>query len=129
MYRRRWSNRLVTYTTLFRSAADTPAPGGQQPAGIGHRSRRSTDGRGCEASPGCGLRRYIACRQRAVAARVAGGRDRKSTRLNSSHRCNSYSVFCLKKKKKESIYFGGYFYEVQKSYTHCVTSRNPCAQC
>src|SRR5437764_4424628 len=28
--------------------------------------------------------------------------DRKSTRLNSSHRCISYAVFCLKKKKKES---------------------------
>src|SRR5437763_3244990 len=32
---------------------------------------------------------------------VAGVRalDRKSTRLNSSHRCISYAVFCLKKKK------------------------------
>src|SRR5437764_9748678 len=29
-------------------------------------------------------------------------RDRKSTRLNSSHRCISYAVFCLKKKKKET---------------------------
>src|SRR2546430_17022741 len=28
------------------------------------------------------------------------GRDRKSTRLNSSHSQNSYAVFCLKKKKK-----------------------------
>src|SRR5437762_12144014 len=28
----------------------------------------------------------------------AGQRDRKSTRLNSSHRCISYAVFCLKKK-------------------------------
>src|SRR5437762_6402770 len=28
----------------------------------------------------------------------AGGEDRKSTRLNSSHRCISYAVFCLKKK-------------------------------
>src|SRR5437879_8630031 len=28
--------------------------------------------------------------------------DRKSTRLNSSHRCNSYAVFCLKKKKRKS---------------------------
>src|SRR5437879_11543185 len=28
-------------------------------------------------------------------------RDRKSTRLNSSHRCISYAVFCLKKKKDE----------------------------
>src|SRR5437764_4610919 len=27
-------------------------------------------------------------------------RDRKSTRLNSSHRCISYAVFCLKKKKR-----------------------------
>src|SRR5437762_5830116 len=29
--------------------------------------------------------------------------DRKSTRLNSSHRCISYAVFCLKKKKKKII--------------------------
>src|SRR5258708_28913201 len=31
------------------------------------------------------------------------GRDRKSTRLNSSHQIISYAVFCLKKKKKYSI--------------------------
>src|SRR5207253_8866109 len=30
------------------------------------------------------------------------GRDRKSTRLNSSHVAISYAVFCLKKKKKQS---------------------------
>src|SRR6266516_6723720 len=30
----------------------------------------------------------------------AGWRDRKSTRLNSSHRTISYAVFCLKKKNK-----------------------------
>src|SRR5438128_9078956 len=29
-------------------------------------------------------------------------RDRKSTRLNSSHGSISYAVFCLKKKKKET---------------------------
>src|SRR5437764_5844734 len=29
--------------------------------------------------------------------------DRKSTRLNSSHRCISYAVFCLKKKKYTDI--------------------------
>src|SRR5437762_5777825 len=28
-------------------------------------------------------------------------RDRKSTRLNSSHRCISYAVFCLKKKNEK----------------------------
>src|SRR5437879_13921525 len=35
---------------------------------------------------------------------IEGGKvtrpDRKSTRLNSSHRCISYAVFCLKKKTK-----------------------------
>src|SRR5690348_17895803 len=30
--------------------------------------------------------------------RLLGGRDRKSTRLNSSHPSISYAVFCLKKK-------------------------------
>src|SRR5437764_7892993 len=36
-------------------------------------------------------------------ARGRPGRpDRKSTRLNSSHRCISYAVFCLKKKKKKN---------------------------
>src|SRR5437879_7859908 len=33
--------------------------------------------------------------------------DRKSTRLNSSHRCISYAVFCLKNKNR-------------KTYTHDV---------
>src|SRR3712207_7913097 len=39
-----------------------------------------------------------------VAAGVGAqdGRDRKSTRLNSSHANISYAVFCLKKKKKRS---------------------------
>src|SRR5262245_64898715 len=32
------------------------------------------------------------------------GRDRKSTRLNSSHLGISYAVFCLKKKKKRLPY-------------------------
>src|SRR3712207_7463225 len=31
------------------------------------------------------------------------GVDRKSTRLNSSHANISYAVFCLKKKKKQSV--------------------------
>src|SRR2546430_12110523 len=31
---------------------------------------------------------------------TVGGRDRKSTRLNSSHSQISYAVFCLKKKKR-----------------------------
>src|SRR6266550_7239591 len=37
----------------------------------------------------------------ASARRFRGRRDRKSTRLNSSHGYISYAVFCLKKKKKK----------------------------
>src|SRR6266516_349659 len=36
-----------------------------------------------------------------VVRSLAPHRDRKSTRLNSSHRTISYAVFCLKKKKKK----------------------------
>src|SRR3989442_3480708 len=35
-------------------------------------------------------------------------RDRKSTRLNSSHVRISYAVFCLKKKKKQKTYSRNY---------------------
>src|SRR5258708_40176152 len=34
----------------------------------------------------------------------AGPKDRKSTRLNSSHQIISYAVFCLKKKKNNMKY-------------------------
>src|SRR5437762_9389699 len=43
--------------------------------------------------------RRLNLRQRFVGAPHLRQRDRKSTRLNSSHRCISYAVFCLKKKK------------------------------
>src|SRR5690606_41833429 len=36
----------------------------------------------------------------ATSLRTSSSRDRKSTRLNSSHVKISYAVFCLKKKKK-----------------------------
>src|SRR5206468_5590455 len=38
---------------------------------------------------------------RAIQEHELIGRDRKSTRLNSSHDQISYAVFCLKKKKKK----------------------------
>src|SRR6266516_7438082 len=51
-------------------------------------------------------RRYPSYRVNVVAAHCPAfqlpGVDRKSTRLNSSHRTISYAVFCLKKKKKNS---------------------------
>src|SRR5947208_13794290 len=45
----------------------------------------------------------LLARQFAPEARCCSGlrRDRKSTRLNSSHQIISYAVFCLKKKKKK----------------------------
>src|SRR2546429_7318875 len=42
-----------------------------------------------------------------------GERDRKSTRLNSSHGYISYAVFCLKKKKK-----------IKTIYLTIITSKN-----
>src|SRR5437764_11870081 len=42
------------------------------------------------------------------------GEDRKSTRLNSSHRCISYAVFCLKKKTNMTICEGvTYIFEIR----------------
>src|SRR6266496_5157744 len=46
---------------------------------------------------------------------LAGGPDRKSTRLNSSHVEISYAVFCLKKKKSGKQTTG-----TQKQGTHIV---------
>src|SRR5438105_12657661 len=37
-----------------------------------------------------------------LAASLGRARDRKSTRLNSSHEWISYAVFCLKKKRKKN---------------------------
>src|SRR2546430_971449 len=47
-------------------------------------------------------RRRIVLRNRDDHICLGLARDRKSTRLNSSHSQNSYAVFCLKKKKKET---------------------------
>src|SRR2546430_4418363 len=53
-------------------------------------------GRDIEDAVGVDVERHLDLRH---AAR--GRRDRKSTRLNSSHSQISYAVFCLKKKKKD----------------------------
>src|SRR5207253_11449636 len=45
--------------------------------------------------------RVRSCSCASISFRLIPKRDRKSTRLNSSHVAISYAVFCLKKKKKE----------------------------
>src|SRR5438874_4066303 len=69
---------LFPYTTLFRSAASA----GGSSSGAFDVSRKSMS--------------VVAFASR----RVQAGRDRKSTRLNSSHVEISYAVFCLKKKNR-----------------------------
>src|SRR5260221_10762424 len=80
MIRRPPRSTLFPYTTLFRSHADVAVGDG----GAENRSGIST------------VARRVRCRARIAAY---SSRDRKSTRLNSSHTVISYAVFCLKKKK------------------------------
>src|SRR5688500_19913162 len=86
---------LFPYTTLFRSDADISLLRGSsdlrgyRPHAAGGGTGRSTARRGVlHGSP-----RALRARRRSFV-----GRDRKSTRLNSSHLVISYAVFCLKKK-------------------------------
>src|SRR2546421_2283571 len=75
MIRRPPRSTLFPYTTLFRSPAH-----------------------GLDREP---LRPQRAARQGLERGAAGPLRDRKSTRLNSSHDQISYAVFCLKKKKKK----------------------------
>src|SRR3712207_7538902 len=91
MIRRPPRSTLFPYTTLFRSLyADSRTDAGR-------RIRLSLVG-------------LVSCGKRKRAGPPAGTpprrtlqRDRKSTRLNSSHANISYAVFCLKKKTLVSI--------------------------
>src|SRR2546422_2670277 len=94
MIRRPPRSTLFPYTTLFRS---------HRGRGLGRpHLRRDRGAAPPSLSP---ARRNIGATGRELAHpadRGAGpGRDRKSTRLNSSHGYISYAVFCLKKKKKK----------------------------
>src|SRR2546422_4864482 len=82
MIRRPPRSTLFPYTTLFRSGR----------SGESLHQRESGSGQGF----------FYQTRLRAVPqGRQRRLRDRKSTRLNSSHGYISYAVFCLKKKKKK----------------------------
>src|SRR2546426_6630737 len=88
MIRRPPRSTLFPYTTLFRSlllrprAPPSPAGPAAAAAARARASSRSPRGRRSPRPSPC--------------------RDRKSTRLNSSHLVISYAVFCLKKKKHQT---------------------------
>src|SRR5258707_11372694 len=95
MIRRPPRSTLFPYTTLFRSRLEncSSVNGESCPVeckGFETSSSFSTDLR---IRPGWSPREL-----HSVPHRVANKRDRKSTRLNSSHANISYAVFCLKKK-------------------------------
>src|SRR5260221_7842249 len=96
MIRRPPRSTLFPYTTLFRSllraADDHPGPGGVGPDVDVQRRHHGPD-----LPPAS---RAVGHRGRDVG--VVRRRDRKSTRLNSSHTVISYAVFCLKKKKQSA---------------------------
>src|SRR5205807_9506624 len=90
------------YTTLFRSASEVP-PGHEQ-LGVQDRGPRSAANRIVaqhdEAVPEHPVRGdppYGDAHSPpgVTIGRIASDRDRKSTRLNSSHLVTSYAVFCL----------------------------------
>src|SRR3712207_8255982 len=90
MIRRPPRSTLFPYTTLFRSGVLVGVAGGRWQLG-GGLAGGEVDVLGLAVLDG-----------RCRVLRLGRGRDRKSTRLNSSHANISYAVFCLKKKKIKS---------------------------
>src|SRR5256886_8994802 len=89
MIRRPPRSTLFPYTTLFRSVHALVPPLARS-GGWDRRARGVSRGHGAV--------------ERAVVAAARGrARDRKSTRLNSSHSQISYAVFCLKKKNRKPL--------------------------
>src|SRR5437867_8922628 len=89
---------LFPYTTLFRSVAGLDVIGLEEiehRRGFERRLREVRVGVIHRPTAGVGESMQRANRVRGADERLA---DRKSTRLNSSHRTISYAVFCLKKK-------------------------------
>src|SRR5437764_10941563 len=91
MIRRPTSSSLFPYTTLFRSANPAVAA---DAAGNFLVAWEAADG----SSQGVYARLFDRTATPQGSELLVNSRS-ESTRLNSSHRCISYAVFCLKKKK------------------------------
>src|SRR3712207_7162019 len=89
MIRRPPRSTLFPYTTLFRSRPAALGAAQYAPGELPH----PVSGVGHPLVLGYGL----------SGLQDPAPRDRKSTRLNSSHANISYAVFCLKKKKKTPV--------------------------
>src|SRR2546430_13109231 len=84
MIRRPPRSTLFPYTTLFRSSTTTRT------------GSRDASSRAHSPEPPAAAHAVTASRNAPI--------DRKSTRLNSSHSQISYAVFCLKKKKQQTLH-------------------------
>src|SRR3712207_8931941 len=101
MIRRPPRSTLFPYTTLFRSAHAQDPAARQRGAPVAAQH----DDDAAEAAAGRLVHPAVHVGPRRLVPRLRPGlrelrRDRKSTRLNSSHANISYAVFCLKKKNK-----------------------------
>src|SRR2546430_7477731 len=91
MIRRPPRSTLFPYTTLFRSHLVQGT--GTNGLYIGYNASRAS------------TFNLFAGTLAVTTGEYVGNRDRKSTRLNSSHSQISYAVFCLKKKKKKHSHY------------------------
>src|SRR2546422_5023601 len=90
MIRRPPRSTLFPYTTLFRSVAYRLFKNGQWDEAIPFFRQAIYE------------QRFVASSYFVLAHMATHDRDRKSTRLNSSHGYISYAVFCLKKKNRKT---------------------------
>src|SRR3712207_8747048 len=102
MIRRPPRSTLFPYTTLFRSRQQRVAPlHAEAGDGVGGQYQHGDDAEvgGIPDVAAVDAEDVLRRDRDRRAQRVGPERDRKSTRLNSSHANISYAVFCLEKKK------------------------------